>query len=119
MGKSLEPGEPFEVWLDCHADRPKETRPVLICKTQAIRGQTKLAIAYDQYFDLKNEKSMPERYADLVAACSDIIIGWRNMNGVEFSLDAICDVFSSELALELIRKVGHNRPSHEEKKSSE
>ena len=119
MSKSLEPGQPFEVWLDCHADKPKETRPVLVCKTQAIRGQTKLAIAYDQYFDLDSEKKMPERYADLVAVCSEIIIGWRNMNGVEYSPDAINDVFSSEQALELIRKVGYNRPSHEEKKSSE
>jgi hypothetical protein len=119
MPKSLEPGESFEIWLDSDAVTPKETRPVFLCKTQSMRGQRKLCDAYDRFYDPASNESVNERFDFLVDVVSEIVVGWRNMGGVEYSRDAIDAVLSHAEALEVIRKVGYNRPSHEEKKSSE
>lgn len=117
MPKCLEPDDIFEVWLDSDASKPIDARPVFLCRTQSMRGQKKLYDALDRFFDPNSDESPSQRFAMLIDVVSAIVTGWRNMGTFTFSKESIEEVLSHAEAMELIRKVAWNRPSHEEKKS--
>jgi hypothetical protein len=118
MPKSLEPEiDVFEVWLQSDANKPIETRPVFICKTQSMRGQRKLLTAYDQFYDTTTNETIDQKFATLIDVVFSILAGWRNMGGKDLTRESIDELLTHAEATELVRKVAMNAPSHEEKKS--
>ena len=118
MPKSLEPEvDIFEVWLQSDAAKPIESRPVFLCKTQSMRGQRKLLIAYDQFYDTKSDDPIEQRFDTLIDCVLEIVVGMRNMGDHKLTKESIDALLTHAEATELIRKVAMNAPSHEEKKS--
>lgn len=119
MPIALEPGQQFPIVLDSDAEKPKESQPTFFAKSQAMRGQLKVANVLDLYTE-NPDITAEELFSKTVDVLADVLIGWKNMCGIEYSKDALADVLNYSEARELLRKVMHNQYlSHDEKKSSE
>jgi len=119
MPIALEPGQQFAIVLDSDAAKPKESQPTFFAKSQAMRGQLKVGQVLDLYTE-NPDITIDELFSKTIDALSDVLIGWKNMSGIEYSKESLADVLSYTEARELLRKVMHNQYlSHDEKKSSE
>jgi len=119
MPIALEPGQQFAIVLDSDAAKPKESQPTFFAKSQAMRGQLKVGQVLDLYTE-NPDITIDELFSKTIDALSDVLIGWKNMSGIEYSKESLADVLSYTEARELLRKVMHNQYlNHDEKKSSE
>ena len=117
MPSQLEPDLPFEICLDIDKSKPSESRPKFIVKSQSMRGQRRLIKTLDMI--LESGVSTDTLFNETVSALSDVLIGWQNMNEIEYSPEKIEDVLAYSEARELLRKVVFNsRVSDDEKKAS-
>lgn len=115
----LEPGQKFPIVLDCDTGKPVESQPTFFAKSQAMRGQQKIGEVLDLWTD-NPDLGIAELFDATIDALSGVVIGWKNMSGIEFSDDAMRDVLSYTEARELLRKVMYNQHiTPDEKKSSE
>ena len=116
MPKFLEPDQRFPIVLE--SDKDKANPPTFFAKSQSMRGQMRLNAKFDELIDRNKHQSTEELFAEIVATLATVIIGWENMGGVAFSVDAFYDVLDSTEAFELLRKVQYNQHvATEEKKS--
>ena len=84
-----------------------------------MRQQPKIADVLDLWYENK-ELSVRELFDATIEVLTVVIVGWKNMGGVEFSPDALRDVLVYQEARELLRKVMHNQHiTTDEKKSTE
>jgi len=119
MPIALEPGQQFAIVLDSDAAKPKESQPTFFAKSQAMRGQLKVGQVLDLYTE-NPDITIDELFSKTIDALCDVLIGWKNMSGIEYSKESLADVLSYTEARELLRKVMHNQYlNHDEKKSSE
>ncbi len=117
MPMFLEPGATFPVVLECDKDKPIESQPTFYAKSQAMRGQKRIADVLDRLTTDK-DVTTDELFTDIVEALSTVLTGWANMNGIDYSKDALMDVLSYTEARELLRKVAYNQHvTIDEKKS--
>ncbi len=117
MPIQLEPDQAFEIVLDSDKSKPSESRPLFIVKSQSMRGQRRLIKTLDRI--LEDGFSTDTLFTETASALSDVLLGWKNMNGIEYSADKIEDVLAYSEARELLRKVVFNsRVSDDEKKAS-
>lgn len=117
MPLSLEPDQQFPVVLDSDALKPKESQPTFFCKSQSMRGQLRLGKVFDLYTD-NPDIELEDLFLKTVDALAGVVIGWKNMGGIEYSKDALIDVLSWSEARELLQKVMYNRHmTFDEKKS--
>jgi len=115
----LEPGITFPVVLKSDQDKPAESRPTFHAKSQSMRGQQKIATVLDRLTTDK-EVTTEQLFQDVVNTLGEVLTGWSNMNGIEYSRDGLFDVLSYGEARELLRKVAYNaHVTEDEKKSSE
>ena len=115
----LEPGLSFPVVLESDKDKPAETRPTFFAKSQAMRGQQRIATVLDRLTSDK-EVTTEQLFSDVVDTLGEVLTGWKSMNGIPYSVDALRDVLSYTEARELLRKVAYNQHvTLDEKKSSE
>lgn len=115
----LEPGQSFPVVLESDKEKPIELRPTFFAKSQAMRGQQKIATTLDRYTTDK-EVTAEQLFDDVVTTLGEVLTGWKNMNDIPYSVDALRDVLSYTEARELLRKVAYNQHvTLDEKKSSE
>jgi len=115
----LEPDITFDVCLDIDANKPVESRPTFIAKSQPMRGQLKILEVVDRLFD-EHPPATDDLFAETCDMLASSLVGWKNMGGFEFSRDAIMDVLEYKEARELLRKIAYNQKvSAEQKKSSE
>jgi hypothetical protein len=119
MPISLEPGQKYPVVLDCDQDKPEATRPTFYAKSQSMRGQQKVGEVLDMWAE--NDKlTLAQLFDATVDVLSNVILGWANMGGIEYSAEALRDVLTFQEARELLRKVMYNQHvTPEEKKSLE
>lgn len=115
----LEPGLSFPVVLESDKDKPAETQPTFLAKSQAMRGQQKICNVLDRLTTDK-DVTAEQLFNDVVDTLGQVLVGWKNMNDIPYSVDALRDVLTYNEARELLRKVAYNQHvTLDEKKSSE
>lgn len=115
----LEPGNRYPIYLDIDSQKPSEVRPTFFAKSQSMRGQQKVAEVLDMWTD-NPSLTIAELFDATINVLSGVVVGWSNMNELEFSADAMRDVLTYNEARELLRKVMYNQHiTTEEKKSTE
>jgi hypothetical protein len=119
MPISLEPGQKYPVVLDCDQDKPEATRPTFYAKSQSMRGQQRIGEVLDLWTS-SDDLTIAELFAQTVDVLSGVLVGWKNMNDIEFSKENLAEVLTYSEARELLRKVMYNQHiTSDEKKSSE
>lgn len=119
MPIALEPNQSFDVVLPSDKDKPAESRPTFIARTQSMRGQRQTLKAIDDSVDTKNEDLTHELMFKIVLdELERVLVGWRNMGERDFSRDALEDVLSFREARELLMMVAHNQAVQPEEKKS-
>jgi hypothetical protein len=115
MPIALEPGLTFEVWLDSDAEKPIESRPRFIVKTQSLRQQREIHRVIDMIFE--PDAQVDNVFDSAVECVFRSCVGWKCMGDFEFNADSIEDVMSFSEIRELLRKIAANqRMSADEKK---
>jgi hypothetical protein len=115
MPIALEPGLTFDVWLDWDADKPIESRPVFIAKTQSLRHQREIHRVIDMIFE--PDAKVDDVFDSAVRCVLMTCVGWRNMADLPFNQSSIEEILSFSEIRELLRKIAANqRMSVEEKK---
>ena len=115
----LEPGQSYPIVLDSDSEKPPESRPTFLAKSQSMRGQERIAEVLDAWTD-DPDLTIKELFDKTIEVLNGIVIGWKNMSGIEFSSDALRDVLTYSEARELLRKTMYNQHITEaEKKSTE
>jgi len=115
----LEPNKVFPVVLASDKDKPIAERPTFLAKSQAMRGQERIAEVLDRLTEDK-DVTTKQLFDDAVEALFSVLTGWKNMGGIDYSKEALRDVLSYSEARELLRLVSYNQHvTIEEKKSSE
>ena len=119
MPISPEPGQKYPIVLDCDKDKAADVQPTFFAKSQAMRGQQKIGETLDLYVT-NDDIALGELFDRTIETLTGVVIGWKNMGGIEFSSDAMRDVLTYSEARELLRKVMYNQHiTADEKKSSE
>jgi hypothetical protein len=119
MPIALEPGQQYPIVLDSDAVKPKESQPTFFAKSQPMRGQLKVGQVLDLYTD-SPDITIEDLFSKTIDVLSEVLTGWKNMSGVDYSKETLADVLNYTEARELLRKVMHNQYlNHEEKKSLE
>lgn len=115
----LEPDQSFPIVLDCDKDKPKESQPTFLVKSQSMRGQREVLRVLDAATDAANQSlTVDDMFTMTIDMLCKVMVGWQNMGEHKFSREAIEDILSFNEARELLRKVAYNQAvQHEEKKS--
>jgi hypothetical protein len=115
----LEPGQKYPIVLDSDADKPKESQPTFFAKSQSMRGQQRVGDVLNLYHD-NPDITQKELFDQTIEVLGGVVVGWKNMNGIEFSSEALRDVLTFNEARELLRGVLFNQHiTPDEKKSTE
>ena len=84
-----------------------------------MRGQQRIGEVLDLWTK-DPDISIKSLFDATIEVLSGVIVGWQNMNGMEYSPEALRDVLTYNEARELLRKVMYNQHvTPEEKKSTE
>lgn len=119
MPIALEPGQKYPIVLESDIDKPKESQPTFFAKSQSMRGQQRIGEVLDLWTS-SEELTIADLFAQTVEVLSTVLVGWKHMNDIEFSKDALAEVLTYSEARELLRKVMYNQHiTADEKKSSE
>ena len=119
MPIALEPGQQYPIVLDVDKDKPENVRPVFFAKSQSMRGQQAIGTVLDLWSD-NDDLTITQLFDSTCRVLSDVIVGWKNMSGIEFTPEAIRDVLTYGEAREVLRKVMYNQHiTPDEKKSTE
>jgi len=114
----LEPDQKYPIVLDSDADKPKESQPTFFAKSQAMRGQQRISEVLERFHE--PDITIAELFESTIGVLDGVVVGWTNMNGIEFSSESLRDVLSYKEARELLTKVMYNQHiTADEKKSSE
>lgn len=106
MPISLEPDQIFSVVLDCDVDKPIESRPTFLCKSQTMRDHLKILQTLDRWHETG---VTPEELFN--ATCSEIkrvVTAVRNMGSFDLKTGDLGDLLTYDEARELLRKIGSN-----------
>jgi len=118
MPLSLEPGQGYPIVLDLDTSKPAEVQPTFFAKSQSMRGQQIVGETLDLWS--AKDVTVTDLFTKTCDILSTVLIGWKNMSGIEFSRDALADLLTYGEARELLRKVMYNQHiTAEEKKSTE
>lgn len=119
MPLALEPGQQYPIVLDVDKDKPEASRPTFFAKSQSMRGQQAIGTVLDLWTE-NDDLTIEALFEATCKVLSGVIVGWKHMNGIEFSKEAIPDVLAYSEARELLRKVMYNQHiTQDEKKSTE
>lgn len=115
----LEPGQKYPIVLDIDADKPEAIRPTFFAKSQSMRGQQKIGEVLDMWNDNPN-LTLKELFETTIEVLRVVVVGWKNMGGMEFDIEELQNILTYYEARELLRKVMYNQHiTAVEKKSSE
>lgn len=113
----LEPNQKFPVVLESDKDKPAEVRPTFYAASQTMRGQERVAEVLDM-LSPDMDISTKELFDATCEVLGNVIVGWKNMGGMDYAPEKLRDVLSYHEARELLRLVAYNQHvNHEEKKS--
>ena len=100
----LEPDQKYPIVLDSDENKPDETRPTFYAKSQSMRGQQKVGDVLDLWTN-NPDLTVAELFDATIVVLADVVVGWKNMGGLEFNADQMRDVLTYQEARELLRKV--------------
>jgi len=121
------PNKNWEYILESDKDLPKDEQPVFICRYISLGGSEdglNLIVSMTSLDD-DNLNAMPELIKQISGIISDNLVGWRNMNGLEFPdtkaqvKSIVRDMLSLEEAIELAGAISKQGFDSEDKKKSE
>lgn len=113
----LEPGQKYPVVLDSDADKPAGERPTFYAQSQAMRGQQRIGDVLDLWTS-QPDITHGQLFDATIEVLGEVLVGWANMGGIEFSGESLREVLTYQEARELLRKVMYNQHiTPEEKKS--
>jgi hypothetical protein len=114
----LEPGQKYPIVLDADTDKPVESQPTFFAKSQSMRGQQKIGEVLDMWGE--SNLTLKDLFDATVEVLDGVVVGWKNMGGLEFSSEEMRNILNYSEARELLRKVMYNQHiSTDEKKSLE
>lgn len=119
MPLALEPGQQYPIVLDVDKEKPEASRPTFFAKSQSMRGQQAIGTALELW---TRDEDIPiaQLFDETCKVLASVIIGWKHMNGMEFTPDALRDVLTYSEAREVLRKAMYNQHiTQDEKKSTE
>lgn len=115
----LEPNQRFAIVLECDRDKPADSRPTFFAKSQTMRNQRRVGEVLDGIY-AQPPPSVDEMFGSVCDMLAEVLVGWSNMGGIEFSREAIQDVLTFTEARELLRLVMFNQAlSDDQKKATE
>lgn len=115
----LEPGQKYPIVLDTDANKPEAVQPTFFAKSQSMRGQQKIGEVLDMWTDNPN-LTLKELFDATIDVLDGVVVGWKNMSGIEFSIEELRGILNYNEARELLRKVMYNQHiTADEKKSLE
>ncbi len=103
----LEPNNSYPIVLDCDTEKPADVQPTFLARSMSMRDQVRVAEVLDLWTD-SPDITVEELFNRTIDLMSEIIVGWRNMGGTEFSAEALRNLTYSE-ARELLRKTMYNQ----------
>jgi len=104
----LEPDQRFVIVLECDRDKPAESRPTFFAKSQTMRGQRLVGEVLDSIY-AEPAPDLDEMFRVACDKLAEVLVGWENMGGIEFSREAMEDVLTFTEARELLRLVMFNQ----------
>ena len=113
----LEPGQKYPVVLDSDADKPKAEQPTFFARSQAMRGQQRIGDVLDLWTTTP-DITHGQLFDATIEVLSEVLVGWANMGGTEFSGKVLREVLTYQEARELLRKVMYNQHLVPEEKKS-
>lgn len=115
----LEPNQRFAVVLESDKDKPAESRPTFFAKSQTMRNQRRVGEVLDMIY-AQPSPSVDEMFGTTCDMLAEVLVGWSNMGGVEFSREVMEDVLTFTEARELLRLVMFNQAvTDDQKKATE
>jgi hypothetical protein len=118
MPLSLEPGQGYPIVLDSDTSKPVEVQPTFFAKSQSMRGQQIVGETLDLWS--AKDVTVSDLFTKTCDVLSTVLVGWKNMGGIEFSKESLADLLTYSEARELLRKVMYNQHiTADEKKSIE
>lgn len=104
----LEPDQRYPIVLDSDEGKPVESRPTFFAKSQSMRGQEQVGRVLDMWTD-QPEITVSELFESTVNLLGSILVGWKNMGDLAFSVEEVRNVLTYTEARELLRKVMYNQ----------
>ena len=107
MGRALEPGFRFPIYLDWDKDKPEAERPTIYVVALSMRKHEQLA----EIWDTAPQGTAKEFFDHIAAALASVVVDWRNFKDPEtgaelpYNKDSFKDVFTFGEARELFRKI--------------
>lgn len=99
MPLGLDPDATVEVWLESDADKPMENRPVFLFRFLTCRKIRQVQEIRKRALESKDDAE----FVKLVDEALSIgLAGWRNMNGIPFSPEAVDDVLTPREKWDLV-----------------
>lgn len=117
MPISLEPNQGFPIVLEADKDKPIESRPTFLAKSQSMRGQRKIASVLDRMTEDK-DATAGQLFDDALDVLASVLVGWKNMGDHVFSREGLEDVLNYSEARQLMRLVSYNQYVEPEEKKS-
>ena len=109
----LEPNQEFPVVLDCDKDKPAESRPTFLCKSQSSRGLIRIS----NFLDEDRKEGVEEIVHLFAEEIMEHCTGWRNIP-YDFNKESLVQILHYFEMRELLRKIMLNQHvTPEEKKS--
>src|SRR5690606_36961978 len=99
MPVALDPNKRFEVVLESDKSLPDKQRPTFIFRHLTAREFMSSA---DDCDALSQSGSGRQALDSILSRLGKGIVGWRNMNGIEFSADKLADLLTVQEAGELL-----------------
>ena len=96
---------------------PEDQRPTFTFRQLPAREQLRVAEAHDA---LQGDVSVSTSFGEIIRVIELALVGWRNMNDIEFAEGRLIDIINMGEAAELVRGLLEGmRPSEDEAKKSE
>lgn len=115
----LEPNQKYAIHLESDAALPEAARPIFFARSQSMRGQQRIGEVLDLWTDA-TDLTLAKLFAETCEVLGTVLVGWKNMGGIEYSKEKLAELLTYNEARELLRKVMYNQHvTADEKKSSE
>lgn len=112
MPLALSPNNKFSLVLKSDQHLPEKDQPRFIFKILNGHEQCQRIVQMDEMEKMKLDKNVSafEYMRKIFEVLGNFIIGWENINGIEFAVENIDCVLRSQEALELIYRAWGYRP---------
>lgn len=107
MPLALSPNDKFFLVLQSDQSLPADKQPKFFFKALTGHEQREIAVKFDELEKFRTDDKIgtADYIGKIFEIAAGLVIGWENMNGIEFAADRIDLVLQYREALELIYRV--------------